>query len=251
MSEAIPGLLAPAWGSAGRVRVISTTRVGGLGRGAFSTLNLGARGRDDTATIDANRARLSAALGLDRDPGWLRQVHGTTVVGLDGSLSAPPEADAAWTATPGFACAVLTADCLPVAIVDPDGASVAVAHAGWRGLAAGILEATVDALPVSPERLRVWLGPAIGPDAFEVGPEVRDSMLAGDPAAAPAFRPGRGDRWHADLYVLARRRLRRAGVGRIDGGGHCTFHESARFFSHRRDGPATGRMATLAWIAPS
>lgn len=250
MSEAVPGLLTPPWGSGPRVRVVSTTRIGGLGTGGFSTLNLGARGEDDPAVVEANRARLRQALDLPEEPVWMHQVHGTAVAALDTIPETPPEADAAWTATPGLPCAVLTADCLPVALVDPEGACVAVAHAGWRGLAAGVLEATIASLPVPAERLAAWLGPAISAAAFEVGPEVRDSMLAGDAGAGTAFRRGVGDRWFADLYALASRRLRRAGVTHIDGGGWCTFRECRRFFSHRRDGPATGRMATLAWIQP-
>jgi len=250
MSEALPGLLIPPWGSGPRVRVVSTTRVGGLGARGFSTFNLGARTQDAAAVVDANRARLRRALGLSQEPGWLHQVHGTAVAPLGASPESPPEADAGWTASPGLACAVLTADCLPVALVEPDGGCVAVAHAGWRGLAGGVLEATIAALPVPAERLLAWLGPAIGPAEFEVGPEVRDAMLAGDEGAHAAFRPGAGDRWFADLYALASRRLRRAGVTRIDGGGWCTFRERRRFFSHRRDGPGTGRMATLAWIQP-
>lgn len=247
MSEA--ALLRPGWGPRGPLRAASTTRLGGLSVGPFATCNLGARTRDEPAAVAANRARVARALGLPGEPRWLRQVHGTTVVELGAAGAGMPEADAAWTRETGVVCAVLTADCLPVVLGDADGAAVAVAHAGWRGLAAGVLEATAAALPVPAGRLRAWLGPAIGPRAFEVGPEVRTAFVDGDAGAAVAFRRGAGDRWHADLHMLARRRLRRLGVTRIDGGGCCTYTDRARFFSHRRDGPGTGRMATLAWLA--
>lgn len=247
MSEA--ALLRPGWDPRGPLRAAATTRLGGLGVGPFATCNLGARTRDDPATVAANRARVARALGLPGEPRWLRQVHGTAVVELGAAGADAPEADAAWTRLPGVVCAVLSADCLPVVLGDPAGAAVAVAHAGWRGLAAGVLEATVAALPVPADRLRAWLGPAIGPNAFEVGPEVRAAFLEGDPGAAAAFRRGAGDRWHADLEALARRRLRALGVTRVDGSRWCTHADPARFFSHRRDGPDTGRMATLAWLA--
>lgn len=248
MSEA--ALLRPGWDMRAPLRAAATTRRGGLSVGPFATCNLGARTRDDPATVAANRARVARALGLPGAPRWLRQVHGTAVVELAAGTTGTPEADAAWTRESGVVCAVLTADCLSVVLGDPDGAAVAVAHAGWRGLAAGVLDATVAALPVPAGRLRAWLGPAIGPQAFEVGPEVRTAFLESDPGAAGAFRRGAGDRWHADLHGLARRRLRALGVTRVDGGGCCTYADRARFFSHRRDGPGTGRMATLAWLAP-
>lgn len=248
MSEA--ALLRPAWDVGGPLRAAGTTRRGGIGVGPFATCNLGMRTRDDAAAVAVNRARVARALDLPGEPRWLRQVHGTTVAELDATSAGMPEADAAWTRAPGVVCAVLTADCLPVVLGDPDGGAVAVAHAGWRGLAAGVLEAAVGALPVPAGRLRAWLGPAIGPRAFEVGPEVRAAFAEGDPGAAAAFRRGAGDRWHADLHALARRRLRALGVTRVHGDSHCTYSDAARFFSHRRDGPDTGRMATLAWLAP-
>lgn len=248
MSE--PALLCPAWEPAGPLRAAATTRRGGLGVGRFATCNLGARTRDDPATVAANRARVARALDLPGEPRWLRQVHGATVVELGAERADLPEADAAWTGERGVVLAVLTADCLPVVLGDPGGGAVAVAHAGWRGLAAGVLEAAVGALPVPADRLRAWLGPAIGPRAFEVGPEVRAAFVDADPGAAAAFRPGAGDRWHADLHALARRRLGALGVTAVHGARHCTHAEPARFFSHRRDGPDTGRMATLAWLAP-
>lgn len=243
-------LLHPGWDPRGPLRAAATTRRGGLSVGPFATCNQGARTHDDPATVAANHARVARVLGLPGPPRWLRQVHGTTVVELAAAGTGAPEADAAWTRESGVVCAVLTADCLPVVLGDPGGAAVAVAHAGWRGLAAGVLEATVAALPVPAGRLRAWLGPAIGPGAFEVGPEVRAAFVDADPGAVTGFRRGAGDRWHADLHALARCRLRALGVTRIDGGGCCTYADRARFFSHRRDGPDTGRMATLAWLEP-
>lgn len=232
------------------VRAVSTTRLGGVGTGAWSTLGLAAGGGDDDAVVAANRGRLVRRLGLPASPVWLQQVHGTDVVHLGGGADgeARPRADAAWTDRSGPVCAVLTADCLPVVLAADDGAAVAVAHAGWRGLAAGVLERTVDALRLPPDTLHAWLGPAIGPHAFEVGPEVRAAFVDADAATAVAFRRGRGERWFADICALARRRLRMAGVRWITGGGWCTVGQPELFFSHRRDGGLTGRMATLAWI---
>jgi YfiH family protein len=243
--------LAPAWGRGGTVRVCSTTRRGGLGVGQQATFSLGPRADSDPDVLAGNRRRLREALTLASEPVWLRQVHGTGVVDASLAGESSPQADAAWTNRPGIVCAVLTADCLPVVIADPAGAAVAVAHAGWRGLAAGVIEATVAALPMDAGRLQAWLGPAIGPRAFEVGPEVRSAFVDRDPAAVDAFRQGDGDRWWADLYRLARQRLLSLGVNRVSGGGHCTRNQPRDFFSRRRDGPGTGRMATLVWIAPS
>lgn len=247
-----PALLGPDWGDRGVVRACSTTRRGGLGGGQQATFSLDPRPDTDPDVLAGNRRRLREALALPSEPVWLQQVHGTGVVYARRPGSGPrPEADAAWTNVPGTVCAVLTADCLPVVIADPAGGAVAVAHAGWRGLAAGVIEATVEALPVEASRLQAWLGPAIGPRAFEVGPEVRSAFVEVDPAAADAFRSGRGDRWWADLYRLARQRLTSLGVERISGGEHCTLSGARDFFSYRRDGPDTGRMATLAWIPSS
>jgi len=230
------------------VRVASTTRRGGVGTGRFATFNLGSRTDDPPATVATNRARLRRALAIESEPVWLHQVHGSRCVELTGS-EAPDRlvADAAWTRQPGVVCAVLTADCLPVVLTAADGACVAVAHAGWRGLAAGVLEATVAELPAPRATLSAWLGPAIGPQAFEVGPDVRQAFGEADRGQ---FRPGSGDRWYADLYALARRRLHTLGVAPVEGGGHCTVNEAERFFSHRRDGANSGRMATLALIEP-
>lgn len=243
-------LIRPDWPAPTRVRAVSTTRDGGVSTGAWASLNLGGQTDDDPARVAENRRRLAAAAGCP-PPVWLRQVHGTGVVELAGPPprgSAAPVADAAVTGAAGRACAVLTADCLPVLLCDRAGTRVGAAHAGWRGLAAGVVEAALAALAVPPDSVLAWLGPCIGPAAFEVGPEVRDAFLAADPAAAPAFVAGRGDRWHADLRRLARRRLRAAGVTAIGASDACTASEPRRFFSHRRDGPC-GRLATLIWLA--
>lgn len=242
--------LSPPRGLPAGVRALSTTRLGGIGLGPYATANFGARGGDAADVVAANRRRLGADAGLPAAPCWLRQVHGHTVVQADGLAGerCAPEADAAWTAQPGTVCAVLTADCLPVVLAAADASTVAVAHAGWRGLAAGVLENTLAAMPAPAGDIHAWLGPAIGPAAFEVGPEVRAAFVDGDPALASAFRRGRDDRWHADLRALARRRLRAAGVDSVQGSDYCTFSRSDLFFSHRREPQQSGRMATLAWL---
>ncbi len=252
MSELVQGRIAPSWGRTGPVRVLTTTRVGGVDGGSRSGFDLGHSEDGATPACAANRRRLRTAFDLPAEPCWLRQEHGIRVIEADaGSAGTLPPSDGAWSSTPGRVCAVLTADCLPVVLAEADGGAVAVAHAGWRGLAAGVVEAMVAAIPVEPSRVRAWLGPAIGPRAFEVGPEVRAAFVEHDPAAVTAFQRGREDRWFADLYTLARQRLRNSGITDITGGGHCTFSEPERFFSWRREGCGTGRMATLAWIHPA
>jgi polyphenol oxidase len=218
----------------------------GVCAGPFASLNLAAHVGDDAAAVATNRARLTAALALPAEPLWLRQVHGTAVVVHDGSHTGP-EADAAVTFERGRVLAVLTADCLAVVIASSDGGRLGIAHAGWRGLAAGVLEATVQALGAPRGDLLAWFGPAIGPAAFEVGAEVRAAFMAGDPQAADAFRANARGRWQADLYRLAHARLARLGVRSVSGGGACTFSDAARFYSFRRSA-MTGRSATLAWL---
>jgi len=238
------GLLLPDWLAPPGVRAVMTLRTGGASGGPYASLNLGDHVGDEPDAVAENRRRLREALALPAEPLWLEQVHGTDVARFGGP--GRPRADAAVASEPAQVCAVMVADCLPVLLADRAGTCVAAAHAGWRGLAAGVLEATVAALPVDPSQLVAWLGPAIGPDAFEVGPEVRDAFLAADPAAAVAFRPGAEDRWLADVYTLARQRLARVGVTDVHGGGLCTVSDPSRFFSYRRDG-VTGRMAALVW----
>lgn len=236
---------------AGRVHAVSTLRHGaGVSQAPFDTFNLGSRSGDDPQAVARNRAELVDRLRLPSPPRWLRQVHGAGVVRFDAAVDASdePEADAAVTAAPGVVLAILTADCLPVLLCSDAGDEVGAAHAGWRGLAGGVLEVTVAAMRTEPARLRAWLGPAAGPDAYEVGAEVRCAFVDADPAAAMAFVPTRPDHWRCDLYALARQRLARVGVSRVEGGGLCTISDQRRFFSFRRDGQ-TGRMASVIWVS--
>jgi len=239
-------LIRPQHPLAPGVQALSTTRAGGVSDAPWASLNLGDHVGDSPRMVAENRHRLQQALGV-ATPQWLTQVHGVQVVEArsDGVVR---EADACWTRTPGVVCAVMTADCLPVLFADSRGHQVAAAHAGWRGLLNGVLEATLDTFD-DPADVRVWLGPAIGSQAFEVGPEVRSAFLARDAAADMAFQPSlqHSERWLADLYRLATLRLQAAGVVAISGGDHCTHTEQDLFFSYRRDG-RTGRMASLVWI---
>lgn len=240
-------ILRPDWPAPANVRAAVSTRLGGVSTGPYASLNLGNGAGDDPIAVGENRRRLSLALDLPVEPSWLRQVHGTRVLDLNAG-AARPEADASFTTRTDCISVVQAADCLPVLFCNDAGTVVAAAHAGWRGLAAGVLEATVRALPVAPDSLMAWMGPAIGPDAFEVGPDVRDAFAEFDQASGMYFRPQGGDKYLADLFGLARRRLERAGVSRVHGGGRCTFSEPENFFSFRRDGRC-GRMAALIWIA--
>ena len=237
------------WPAPARVRVLSTFR-GGTGNGGMSQapygeFNLGDHVGDDPRAVAENRRRLKAWAGLPAEPSWLGQVHGTTVVDLDqpGALGS---ADAAVAKRKGRVCAILTADCLPIVLTTDLGDRVAAAHAGWRGLALGVIEATVRAMDTRADRLLVWLGPAIGPRHFEVGAEVREAFVNADAKAAMAFTPNPRGRFMADLPRLARLRLENLGVSRIYGGGECTFARTDRYYSYRRDG-TTGRQATLIW----
>jgi hypothetical protein len=237
--------IVPHWPAPRCVRALITTRAGGVSNGAYAGLNLGMRAGDAAEAVTRNRASLRQ--WLPAEPLWLRQVHGTTVVDAGGGEESP-EADAALARRSGAVCAVLSADCLPVLLCDEEGTVVAAAHAGWRGLCAGVIEQTLRAMDRPPAALLAYLGPAIGPAAYEVGAEVRAAFAAaGEPEVAAAFVPGRPGKFYADLYALARQRLARSGVERIYGGGYCTYTERERFYSYRRDG-ATGRMASLIWM---
>ncbi|MGB5735762.1 MAG: peptidoglycan editing factor PgeF [Thiohalocapsa sp.] len=238
----------PDWHVPDNVRAVSSARAGGLSAGAFSSLNLGDHVGDEPARVAANRALLREQLQLPAEPTWLVQVHGCDVAAArsDDGL-APLRADAAVASRPGLVCAVMTADCLPALFCDEQGLVVAAAHAGWRGLLNGVLEATASRMGCPPERIIAWLGPAIGPAAFAVGGEVRDAFCYHSGEAEEAFVLGEDERWRADLYTLARQRLAAAGVGRVSGGDCCTFSDRERFFSYRRDG-RTGRMASLIWL---
>ncbi|KLD77088.1 peptidoglycan editing factor PgeF [Xanthomonas hyacinthi] len=246
------------WPAPPRVHALTTLRHGaGASLPPFDRFNLGNRSAadgDDAAMVQRNRDELAARLALPSPPHWLRQVHGTQALRFDrppvvAGVDAEPVADAAVASTPGVVLAILTADCLPVVFAARDGSEVGAAHAGWQGLAGGVLEATVAALRTAPAQLQAWLGPAAGPQAYEIGANVRDAFLGHDPAAASAFAATRPGHWRVDLYALARQRLTAAGIdpAHVHGGGLCTISDAPRFFSYRRD-RRCGRMATLAWI---
>lgn len=235
--------LVPEWPAPRNVRACVTTRQGGVSLAPFDAFNLGDHVGDDPLAVAANRQRLHVTLGCQ--PAWLKQTHSTIVT--PASEADCPQADAGWTDVAGLACAVLTADCLPVLFCDRDGHRVAAAHAGWRGLAGGILEHTVAELQVAPDRLMAWLGPAIGPASFEVGGEVREAFVTSHAPASEAFVPSRKPgRYMADLYHLARIRLAACGVTDVYGGSFCTFQDP-RFYSYRRESH-TGRFASLIWL---
>lgn len=239
-------LILPDWPLPKGVAACSSTRVGGVSLPPYDSLNLGAHCGDNAEHVEENRARLFAAGGLPSKPEWLEQVHGTDVLTLSGGPYASKRADASYSNTPGTVCAVMTADCLPVLFCNQAGTEVAAAHAGWRGLCAGVLEQTVACFTDKPENLLAWLGPAIGPQAFEVGAEVREAFMGHDPQADSAFRP-HGEKYFADIYQLARQRLASVGVRHVFGGDRCTFSDKDNFFSYRRD-KTTGRMASFIWL---
>ena len=241
-----PDWLIPDWPAPPNVRAFVTTRAGGVSEGTYASMNLGMRSGDDPANVARNR--LIVGEHLPRAPGWLAQCHGVDVLDLDRESAADRTADAAVTTKAGRVCGVLTADCLPVLLCNATGTRVGIAHAGWRGMAAGVIENTVGALRADRGDVIAWLGPAIGPDAFEVGPEVRGAFMAVDAAAGSAFRPHREGKYLADLYALGRQRLARAGVTRVFGAGFCTMSDSQRFFSYRREKQG-GRMGSFIWVA--
>lgn len=235
--------LIPDWPAPAGVKACVTTRAGGVSLAPFDSFNLGDHVGDNPEAVAENRRRLTDHFSIQ--PAWLKQVHGIAVAHADPNITAT--ADASWTTTPGIACAAMTADCLPALFCDRAGTRVAAAHAGWRGLAAGVLEATLESLAVPPEDVLVWLGPAIGPQAFEVGPEVRETFVQQLPEAAKAFVLSQNaGKFMADIYELARLRLAVRGVTAVYGGGFCTVTDP-RFFSYRRN-PRTGRFASLIWL---
>ena len=237
-------LIRPDWPAPPNVHAFTTTRSSGFSRGSWDSLNLGANCGDDPKCVEKNRQSLLRL--LPSEPRWLNQVHGTQVIGWDKAKGAGIEADAIVSSETGQVCAVLTADCLPVVFCNLAGTKIAAAHAGWRGLAAGVLEATVLAMDCNPSDLMAWFGPAIGPRAFEVGRDVFDAFVNKNIEDTIAFKPYR-DRWLADLYQLAGLALVRSGLTQISGGLHCTYKEEDCFFSYRREGE-TGRMATVIWL---
>lgn len=247
-------IITPDWPAPPGVRAAFTLRTGGVSTGCYDSLNLGGRVGDSPAAVTENRRRVKETLRLPADPVWLDQVHGTGVVDLSGDAAAmraesPPTADAAVASRSSQVCVVQVADCMPVLLAARDGTVVGAAHAGWRGLAAGVLESTIRRLDTQPARLLAWMGPAISAAHFEVGDEVRTAFMLEDVEARSAFVRNSRGRWQCDLYALARRRLAAIGVSAIYGGGWCTYRDAERFFSFRRDGQC-GRMAALIWIEP-
>ena len=235
--------LMPDWPAPARVKACVTTREGGVSLPPFDSLNLGDHVGDDPSAVAENRRRLTDQFAIT--PAWLQQVHGIDVVEADPTRVAT--ADASWCATPGIACTAMTADCLPVLFCNRAGTRVAAAHAGWRGLASGVLEATLDSLALPADETLAWLGPAIGPQAFEVGPEVREAFIAQHTDAERAFQPSHNaGKFLADIYALARLRLAERGITAVYGGGLCTVSDP-RFFSYRRNA-RTGRFASLIWL---
>ena len=244
-----PDWIEPDWPAPIHVSALVTTRHGGVSPEPYASMNLGAHVGDSPQLVAQNRAVLRTC--LPAEPLWLDQVHGVDVADATAVVDASGviRADASVAKRPGAVCAVMTADCLPVLFCDDAGTVVAAAHAGWRGLAAGVLDATVARMAVPPAQIIAWMGPAIGPRAFEVGDEVRHVFVAADPAAVGAFVPAdKPGQWFADLFMLARLRLAAAGVGRVFGGGICTYADPQRYFSYRRDG-VTGRLASLVWLS--
>ncbi len=235
--------IVPRWPAPPQVRALVTTRDGGVSTGPHASMNLGLRSDDDPAAVAENRARLQRL--LPQPPRWLAQEHGSTVVDAD-RLEDVPQADASVASRPGTVCAIMVADCLPVLLTDRAGSCVGAAHAGWRGLAGGVIASTVARMPAAPAELIAWIGPGIGPDAFEVGDDVLEAFCAAAPERRSAFRPLRPGKWLCDLPALARRALQDAGVAEIHGGDLCTYSDARRFYSYRRD-RVTGRMAALIW----
>lgn len=247
MTSNKPQWIVPRWPAPANVSACVTTRSGGVSQGPYHSLNLGDHVGDDSRNVAQNRALLQEALGLPSAPVWLDQVHGTGVLELPYAGTRPPQADGSFSRSVGAVCAVMTADCLPVLMCDKSGSVVAAVHAGWRGLAAGVIEHAMAAMAVAPDSLMVWLGPAIGPQAFEVGEDVVQAFVAGNEDARLAFQQTSQDRWLADIYQLARMRLLAMGVNDISGGDFCTFNDAERFYSFRRD-KLTGRMVSLIWL---
>ncbi len=243
MNTIHPQWIIPEWPAPAHVRALVTTRAGGVSSGACAGMNLGRRTADDPAAVEANHAQLNRL--LPQPPRWLAQVHGNTVVDVD-TLAVVPQADASVARRPGTVCAILVADCLPVLFTDRAGTCIAAAHAGWRGLAGGVIANTVARMPAKPAGLLAWIGPGIGPTAFEVGDDVLQAFCTEEPESKSAFKPLRAGKWLCNLPALARDALRRAGVTEVYGGDLCTYTDPQRFYSHRRN-PATGRMAALIW----
>lgn len=237
------------WDAPVGVQAFTTLRTGGFSTGAYATFNLADHVGDDPIAVMKNRQELRQSLGLQREPLWLRQVHGTRVINWNDTIETGVayEADACFTQLKYSPCVVLTADCLPLVLCDRAGTLVAAVHAGWKGLLSGVIEATVAAMEVPGETLLAWMGPAIGPEAFEVDEAVRNQFMAVDPQAEVAFKPGKAGKWLADIFLLGKQRLNRVGVTAVFGGYQCTYTNADQFFSFRR-AKDTGRLATLIWL---
>ena len=238
----------PNWPAPTNVAAISTTRVGGVSLAPFDQLNLGLHVDDNPLAVEQNRQRVMQSCQLTQTPAWLNQIHSPTVLNLSQPLTETPDADGSFTRVLGLACVVMTADCLPVLLCNSEGTEVAAVHAGWRGLAGGVIDNAIAQFNSESEQIMAWLGPAIGPQAFEVGGEVREQFMAEDPQAHLAFvaNPAAEGKWFADLYQLARQRLARHGVTQVYGGEYCTYQDP-QFFSYRR-AARTGRQASLIWL---
>ena len=239
--------ITPKWPAPDNVACISTTRQGGCSEGRYASFNLGSHVGDNPGHVDKNRSVLNNQLHLPSNPVWLDQQHGTRVINLSSKNTNNLQADAAFATDPGVVCAVLTADCLPVLFCDPRGKCVAVAHAGWRGLLKGVLEQSLRVIKPQTNEIISWLGPAIGPNHFEVGGEVRDQFMRKNSNHESSFQEQKSGKYLADIYLLARQILTAQGVNAVYGGDYCTFSNKDRFFSYRRDGQ-TGRMATIIWL---
>jgi hypothetical protein len=237
--------LVPDWPSPANVKALQTTRKGGASAAPYDNFNLGSHVGDNPLLVNRNRMQLAHL--MPSEPVWLNQIHGTTVANVE-QAGCLPQADASVSTHRGAVCVVMTADCLPVLLCDDKGSVVAAAHAGWRGLCDGVLEATVKEMHVPTDTLMAWLGPAIGPAAFEVGAEVREAFIVKQPQSEAAFLPGKNGKWLADIYLLARLRLNASGIIRIYGGDQCTYNDTERYYSYRRDG-VTGRMGTFIWLS--
>jgi YfiH family protein len=241
-----PGFLKPDWPAPSSVHALVTLRTGGFSTGPYASFNLAAHTEDNPETVSKNRALLRTYFKLPSEPVWLQQVHSNWMIEA-GPDTGCAEADGSWTSVMGKVCAVMTADCLPVLICNQKGTMVAAAHAGWRGLHKGIITNAVSVFNADPAELIVWLGPAIGPKAFEVGADVIRSFTAINPENASAFQPSDDQHWLCDLYALARLELAGLGVTAVFGGDQCTYTDEQRFYSYRRDN-ITGRMASIIWL---
>ncbi len=239
-------LITPDWPAPANIKAFTTTRAGGYSQAPFDSFNLAKGIGEDEAIVARNRLLLKEQLQLPSEPRWLQQVHGIQAIQADlHSMNTP--ADASFTRKINTVCVVTTADCLPLLVCDRAGTCVAAIHAGWKGLSAGVIEATLKALAVSSDQLLVWLSPAIGPQVFEVGDEVYQQFVAHDAQASLAFKRKQNNRWLADIYLLAQQRLNTYGVTQISGGDFCTYSNPEQFYSYRRNN-ITGRMASLIWL---